>query len=397
MTHHTRCGNGAGVVLLLWITAVFATGLHAAAPGVNELPSIKELPDPFLMNDGSRVKTKEDWLRRREELKKLILDYEYGHLDHVNGIPKGTEMSSKSNDTIKATERQILLTLGRDGKEIQVHLELTIPAGNGPFPVIVVGDLNWGRIKPDIQAEVVKRGYILAEFNRTEFAQDSKDQTTGVYAAFGNPDGGGALVAWAWGFHRVIDYLITQNYIDPSHIAITGHSRGGKGVLLAGALDDRIALTCPNGSGCGGAGCYRFQAPKSEQIQDIIKNFPFWFEPHFNQFIGKVDRIPFDQHSIKALVAPRALFSTEALGDLWANPEGTQQTYLAAKEVYEFLGVPDKIGIHFRQGKHEHNLEDWTALLNFADAKFFGKKSEMKFDTLAFPNSPKAFSWTAPK
>jgi hypothetical protein len=384
-------------VLVLWTVAVFATGLRAAPPGADELPAIKELPDPFLMNDGLRVKTKEDWQRRREELKKLILDYEYGHLDHITGIPKGTEISSKPSEILNATERQILLSLNRDGKEISVHLDLTIPAGKGPFPVIIVGDLNWGKAKPAIQAEVIKRGYVLAEFDRTEFAPDSKDQTTGVYAAFGNPDGGGALVAWAWGFHRVIDYLTTQGYIDQSHIAITGHSRGGKGVLLAGALDDRVALTCPNGSGCGGAGCYRFQAAKSEQIQDIVKNFPFWFQPQFNQFVGKVDRLPFDQHSIKALVAPRALFSTEALDDLWANPEGTQQSYLAAKEVYEFLGVSDKIGIHFRQGKHEHNLEDWTALLNFADAQFFNKKSDQKFDALAFPNSPKSFSWSAPK
>jgi len=197
------------------------------------------------------------------------------------------------------------------------------------------------------------------------------------------------LAAWAWGYHRVIDYLLTQPYVDPGKIVVTGHSRGGKATLLAGAMDERIALTCPNGSGCGGAGCYRFQADKSEDIKAIVTRFPFWFHPRFAEFIGKVERIPFDQHEVRALVAPRALLSTEAQGDLWANPEGSQYSFLAAKQVYDFLGAPDKIGIHYRQGKHEQNLEDWTALLDFADHLFFNKTVDTKFDALAFPESRK--------
>src|SRR4051812_16729068 len=49
-------------------------------PGPDQLPSVKELPDPFKMNDGSRVKTKEDWQRRRAELREMVLGYEYGRM-----------------------------------------------------------------------------------------------------------------------------------------------------------------------------------------------------------------------------------------------------------------------------------------------------------------------------
>ena len=128
----------------------------------------------------------------------------------------------------------------------------------------------------------------------------------------------------------------------------------------------------------------------------IVKHFPFWFVPRFAEFTGQVERIPFDQHEVKALVAPRAYFSTEALGDLWANPEGTQVTWSAAREVFKFLGADDKIGIHFREGKHEQNEEDFAALLDFADHQFFGKKPAQDFTKLAFPDAPKPWSWTAP-
>ena len=51
-------------------------------------------------------------------------------------------------------------------------------------------------------------------------------------------------------------------------------ARGGKAVLLAGASDTRIALTAPNCSGCGGAGCFRFEGPQSETIENITQSFP---------------------------------------------------------------------------------------------------------------------------
>jgi hypothetical protein len=246
----------------------------------------------------------------------------------------------------------------------------------------------------DIVEAVIRRGYALAEFNREEVAPDGP-QRQGIYAAYPHYDGG-RLSAWAWGFHRVCDYLLTRPEIDPQKIAVTGHSRGGKAALLAGATDTRIALTAPNNSGCGGAGCYRFMGPQSEDIGAIVSRFPYWFHPRFAAFVGQVERLPFDQHTLKTLVAPRALLSTEALGDLWANPSGTQITHLAAKEVYAFWGAESRIGIWFREGGHAHNLQDWSALLDFADRQFRGDVSARRFDRLAFPDDRSGFSWRSP-
>lgn len=410
--------------LFLWCLVSCVFSAAAIAQGVSEvavtsqrksldqLPVIPELPNPFLFNDGKPVKSAADWKRRRQELIELILTYEYGELPPAVANVKGTVISSapttRPAEMPGAIETEVVLTMGPENK-ITMHLHLFIPAvpvdkalGTAKFPVILRGDVNlrgdpyWKYVTPEIAAAVVKRGYILAEFDRTELAVDKKaTRDGGIYSAW--PDyNGSAMSAWAWGYERCVDYLLSRPDIEPNHIAITGHSRGGKAVLLAGALDERIALTAPNGSGCGGAGCFRFQAPKSEAIENIVKNFPYWFEPHFAEFIGHVDRLPFDQHSIKALVAPRALLETSGLGDLWANPEGSQQSYLAAREVFDFLGVPEQIGVAWRSGNHEHNLRDWTALLDFADWKFFGKQPARAFNTLAFPGSEKKFTWTKP-
>jgi hypothetical protein len=357
---------------------------------VSKLPASRELPDPFKLSNGKRITGKEQWPTRRAEILKQVLEIEYGRAPGEAGEVKATETESDDPAAHAYT-----LTMGPGGK-VSTRLLLTLPKGAGPFPVIIKGDLCWGRVNSDIVAAVRDRGYALAEFDRTQVAPDNNDRSTGVYPLYTDYDWGG-LAAWAWGYSRVIDYLETRSDIDKTKIIITGHSRGGKATLLAGALDERVALTVPNGSGCGGAGCYRVQWPTSENLRAIVTTFPYWFAPHFGDFIGHVEQLPFDQHELKAAIAPRALFTTDSLDDLWANPLGTQISFLASREVFSFLGVPEKTGLHYRHGKHEHNLEDFTALLDFADWQLRGKQPAGKFDELPFKEFPKAYSWAAPR
>ena len=389
-------------MLMVFVT-VQAIGLDRLP--VDQLPKSAELPNPFVLANGSTVKTPEDWKKRRDEIADIILTYEFGQLppkvDHVKSSVVKTIATTRPTEMPGVTEQDVLLETGPKD-EIKIPLKLYIPASpldskNRKFPIIIRGDLGWGPVKNEILYEVVNRGYILAQFDRTVLHIDKNAiRTGGVFDAW--PDyKGSASSAWAWGYHRVVDYVITRDDVDAKKIAITGHSRGGKAVLLAGALDERIAMVAPNGSGCGGAGCYRFQAPKSEAIENIVAKFPYWFEPNFHEFIGHVDQLPFDQHYLKALCAPRAYLETNALGDLWANPEGSQQSWRAGKEVFDFLGATDQIGIGWREGKHEHNLRDWSTLIDFADYRFFGKQANRSFTTLAFPASEKKFSWTKPQ
>jgi hypothetical protein len=368
-------------------------------PPMEQLPVVRELPDPFLFMNGTRVQTKRDWTRRRQEIKQLVQQYAYGTVPATGGNVTAEELESTHNTAIGATEKRLLLRMGPGGK-VQTHLMLTIPLTDQGrrrlFPVLIVGDLCWGKVDLAIAAEAAKRGYILAEFDRTEIAHDKAGREGGLYDVY--PDGDfGALAAWAWGFQRVVDYLLTRPDVDAKHLVATGHSRGGKAVLLAGALDERIAITAPNDAGCMGTGSTRFSHAGSETPAIIVKNFPFWFSLRLAQFVGQEERLPFDQHTMKALIAPRALFETQALEDQWANPQGAQATHQAAKVVYDFLGVGDKIGIVYRPGGHAHLLSDWEALLDFADHQFFGKPITRRFDALPYPDqSAQVFAWKAP-
>ena len=355
-----------------------------------------ELPDLFTFEDGRRVRNAADWPARQQELRDLILDIQYGRLPPPAAVQGALTLEEAAPQAEGARRLLCELTLGIK-PALRLQLELRVPAGKGPFPVVLNGDACWGGPSDEIAREVLRRGYILAVFDRTIVAPDAADpgRTQGLYAAYPE-EAFGALAAWAWGYHRCVDFLSTVGTVDAAHIAITGHSRGGKAVLLAGATDERVALTVPNDSGCSGAGCYRWQGPKSETLADIVSRFPYWFAPRLAEFVGREAELPFDQHSLKALVAPRPLLSTEGLGDLWANPSGTWQTHVAARELYRWLGIEQRIGIRYREGGHGHTLADWSALLDFADWQFFGKQAATQFDVNHFPELPPAFSWSAP-
>ena len=390
-----------GVLAIVLFGASSCSLLSAEKKPVGDLPEIRELPNPFLFGDGSPVRNADDWKRRREELKNLFQDYEYGRLP-----PKPQKMTIERGKTVVDEENKVALqdvelNLEHDGHTLKMHVRLAWPHDRkGSVPVVV--QAAFGRRGNDSPpsgkrfAVFTKRGFGVAELNLQEVAIDNKERarTAGVYRLFGDKIDCGGLMAWAWGFHRVVDVIEKTDNLDAKKIVVTGHSRYGKAALLAGAFDERIALTVPSHSGCAGAAPYRLIYGKSEQLRNIVGAFPYWFRPDFNQFVGKEERLPVDQHLLLALVAPRALLETEGTKDAWTNPEGAQQTHAAAKLVYDFLKAGDKIGIRYRPVGHIPSNDD---LMDFADRVFFKKALSEEFDKLPYKEDKKAFPWSAPK
>ena len=74
-----------------------------------------------------------------------------------------------------------------------------------------------------------------------------KDQPTDA------PDRITTLGAWAWALSRGLDLAERIPEIDAKRAVATGCSRLGKTALIAGARDERFAVTVPNQTGGGGA------------------------------------------------------------------------------------------------------------------------------------------------
>jgi hypothetical protein len=302
------------------------------------------------------------------------------------------------------------ITVGAGGRRFNFELQLFIPPNKkgARLPVVLDGDGCWRFYNDAVINSINERGFIAARFNRTAIVRDvyteAEARQSPLYRLFPDIDSG-TIAGWAWGYHRCIDVLLQLPMVDPEQIAITGHSRGGKTVLLAGATDERVAFIASNGSGAAGAGCWRYivgdyhdeENPWSEVLSLTLELVPHWLGPAMREYADHEERLPFDQHYLKALIAPRYFIQTEGLQDIVANPKGTHQTLLAAREVYRLLGVPENILSHYRQGDHDHTPEDFGVLLDVMDHRISGKPLDKSLFEDPFPEMERIFDWNCPK
>jgi hypothetical protein len=388
------------------------------------LKSNPDLPDPLTMLSGEPVRAPQDWFdRRRPELRELFQHYMYGQAppapekvesaelfvepEHFGGKATLKEVSLRFGPPTTPAIRLLVAIPNRRSRPAPAfvgpnfcgnhtaaaHAKIAVPQGYVP---------DWCPASPGSRASeagrgaqagiwdmehVIDRGYAVATFYHGDVDPDRNDFTDGVHPHYyragqlsPGPHDWGTIAAWAWGISRAVDYLAACGEIDPRRIAAVGHSRNGKAAFLAGALDERIALTASHQAGCGGSAPSR--GTVGESVKEINDSFPHWFCDEFKRFNGRPDLLPFDQHCLAAMVAPRALLFTNGVQDTWANPEGQFHVLQAADKVYRLLGaggldaeampplgklIDSKLGYFIREGGHSMGRQDWDVFLAFAD------------------------------
>ncbi|HEY2012360.1 MAG TPA: alpha/beta hydrolase family protein, partial [Bryobacteraceae bacterium] len=172
--------------------------------------------------------------------------------------------------------------------------------------------------------QAIQHGWAFVTFNNGDCGEDTTlrnadgswaYRTTRFFPAYPNYDWG-LLRAWAWGVSRIVDYLETDASVDKTKFVVTGVSRTGKSALIAGALDDRIAMVAPVASSGGGTPAYRYSGSVpdrggKEGLTEMVRKYPNWYSDHLHQFWGQPDKLPFDEHWFIALCAPRPFISLE--------------------------------------------------------------------------------------
>ncbi len=381
------------------------------------------------MINGSPVANTNDWWsKRRPELRALFEHYMYGQLPAApNHVETRSERIDRTYFGGKATKKEVALFYASTNLP-PLHLLIVLPnRRSGPAPVVVglnfcanysvlddptislpdrwmpnhcpgctnnaATEAGRGRDAGSWAIEqVIDRGYAVATLYNGDSEPDRPGAPDGIRRnypsrdkALSGPHAWGAIAAWAWSLHRAVDYVLTDRDLDSRRIAVFGHSRNGKAALLAGAFDDRISLVIPHQAGCGGSAPSRGKI--GESVKQINDRFPHWFNDTFKEFNEQPERLPFDQHALVALCAPRPVLFSNATEDSWANPAGQFEVLQAADKVYRFLGgkgleaasmpepgrlIDSPLGYYIRPGRHSTTAEDWKVFLDFAD-RHWGK------------------------
>jgi hypothetical protein len=408
------------LLLLFATTPLFAQKGELPPPA--ELPET-DYPDPLVMFDGTPVKTVQEWEQQRKpELRRLFQHYMYGYMPAAPDNVTFKVVRKKELFDGKALKKEVIIKFGPQ-KADPIMLLVVLPKnGKGPVPCFVglnfcgnhsvLNDpsiavpTSWMRSRcpgcedhsadPDVRGgdldtwsieQTIDRGYGVATYYQGDIDPDKPDFTDGIHPHYFKPGqtepaptDWGTIAAWAWGLHRCVDYLVTDPAIAKGKIAVFGHSRNGKTALVAAAYDERIALAIPHQAGCGGTSPSRH--PVGESVERINTSFPHWFSDTFTEFNKSVRKLPFDQHCLVALCAPRPVLFSNAVEDQWADPEGQFMMLQKAEPVYELYGVEglsatefppvkhlvkSRLGYYIRPGKHSTTPGDWKIFCDFAD------------------------------
>lgn len=359
-----------------------------------------DLPHPLQALDSTFVRTYEEWPQRRSEILKLFRTQMYGHR---HGPPENLSFNIIEQDSKAmngaATLSRVEIKSQQKGRSHEFELILFLPNEiQEPVPVfLLMNNRDEDNTDPARHKksgfwpaeEVIERGYGIAAIQNDDLAPDDADRFheevihlfEGEDAAGDRKsDAWGALSAWGWGASRVMDYFETNSRVDASKVALLGHSRGGKASLWAGAEDERFALVISNNSGSGGAALSRRRF--GETIH-AVNRFTHWFTGNFDAFSGREEDLPFDQHMLISLIAPRAVYITSADEDLWADPRGEFLSLAYASPVYALWDyqsiradempalnnplIAGPRGYHVRSGGHNLTPQDWHYFMDFAD------------------------------
>ena len=338
-----------GVALLSALVSVYRGDARqdspcAKLPGSLSLTSVSTLPDPFKFLNGTAVTSKDGWECRQAETQALFEKLELGTKPGKPTTVTGT--FSGSSLTVQCSE---------GGKSISFSVSISAPSGgSGPYPgIIAYGSLSLPR--PNNVATLT--------FNNDDLGaqQDTGSRGKGkFYDLYGSSHDAGALTAWAWGVSRILDALESASgaNIDVKRVGVTGCSRNGKGALVAGALDERIALTLPQESGSGGSACWRlsdYQQTQGDNVQTAgeIVGENCWFSKNFDQYSKSVNQLPFDHHQLAGLVAPRGLLVIENIDYEWLGPWSSNGCMKGAQKIYAAVGAESAFGFS-QVGGHQH-------------------------------------------
>ncbi|PGH16406.1 hypothetical protein AJ79_01737 [Helicocarpus griseus UAMH5409] len=313
-------------------------------PAPGQAAGATELPDPFTNSAGTPITTAAEFTCRQQELFQLFQDSELGEKP---GAPESVTASASGNG--------LTINVSNGGSSISFSVSISYPSGGSePYPAIIAYGF------PSIP---VPAGVATITFNNDDIAAQQNTGSRGrgkFYDLYGSDHTASAMTAWAWGVSRIIDALeATPNArINPERIGVTGCSRNGKGAFIAGAFDERVALTLPQESGSGGSACWRLSDEQKRQGQNVqtasqIITENVWFSRAFEQYVNDVTQLPVDHHELAALVAPRGLYVIENTDMEWLGNWSCYGCMVAGHKIYEALGVPDNMGFS-QVGGHNH-------------------------------------------
>jgi cephalosporin-C deacetylase-like acetyl esterase len=143
---------------------------------------------------------------------------------------------------------------------------------------------------------------------------------------------------------RILDWLGTQPFVDPTRIAFYGLSYGGKTAMRIPVLFDRYALSICSGD-------FNEWIRKNTSV-DARNSYMFTGEYEMFEFnLGNT----FNYAEMAALIAPRPFMVERGHYDGVGTDEWVSYEFAKVRRLYTQLGIPERAAIEYFDGPHTIN------------------------------------------
>jgi len=333
------------------------------------------LPSPLVFDDGTRVRTPEDWYqRRRPELVR--------HWTKILGKLSPSQADEKWFGDIRKTvihkteEKEgytrIVLSLPIEKDFLQPHV-LLLPKnqGAGPFPAVIA----WTSTTPDYtQPEawwgqwLARRGYVvltgwsfIRHYREGKTYRDQVNEM--VYERFGHwlP-----MAKMVHDVQREVDYLKTRPEVDAKRLGFIGFSLSAKTALYVAAFARDIQATVAIDPHVAMHGDSNYQDPwylDWRHTFDTIQTDDYPIAELRGSIWSLLDADPSrpgferNHHELIALCAPKAFLLIGCSMDKLQSPHSDNLQswgyFNRAKEVYDLLGMTERLKFRAVQEGHQ--------------------------------------------
>lgn len=196
------------------------------------------------------------------------------------------------------------------------------------------------RVYKAFAAQLVKRGFVVFVPHFPWRAQDDYRRLQRK----ANPLGL-SIFSFILAHHaRLLDWLVTQPFVDPQRIGLYGLSWGGKVAMRVPALEPRYALSICSGD-------------FNEWIwKNATTDWPnsYMFAPEPDMFDFRLG-LTFGHGEMAAMIAPRPFMVERGHADGVGTDEMVAFEYAKVRRLYNKLRIPGQTQIEFFDGVHEIN------------------------------------------
>jgi dienelactone hydrolase len=320
-----------------------------------------------------KIKTKEDWLGRKDELRRQL--HEMLGLDP---LPEKTPLKATVTGTVDHPEFTVEKLHFQSRPRLYVTGNLYVPKGlKKPAPAILYV-CGHGNVKKDgvsygsktayqhHGAWFARHGYVCLTIDTLQLGEieglHHGTYREGMYWWWSR--GYTPAGVEAWNCIRALDYLQSRKEVDGERLGVTGRSGGGAYSWWIAALDERIKAAVPV------AGITDL---RNHVVDGVV-------EGHCDCMF-MVNTYRWDYATVAALVAPRALLLTNTDDDRIFPLDGVQRVHWQTKKIYGLLGAAKDLGLQISWGGHFDTQELQVAAFRWFNLHL--KKEDPKIEIAA--------------